>query len=311
MRRMTMDATVVRSAVVRHRARCAASPDDARHSARWYAASDAPPRPRDGERAAARPRSRGGRHCCLRRARRPPPPRHRAKWPPGRSAGTSRSAPHPAVTAGTGPAQRRRRPGIRPSWARTQPAARSRAARSPNGPASVPAEGTGASFHPHAILARTAWREARREIRTLWPAWRMSSAARPGPPVSPADTGSAGHRATGRRRGVRRGGLQDRGHRGHAGGGRPAGLHAPANPPGPHHGPGRRTVAALPGARRSHARCLALRHTCERRAPPGPRHSGPLRGEQATAPAQAAQIDPTALAQQLFGGHQPRPSGSA
>ncbi|GAA2516418.1 hypothetical protein [Streptomyces gobitricini] len=35
------------------------------------------------------------------------------------------------------------------------------------------------------------------------------------------------------------------------------------------------------------------------------------KGEQATAPAQATRIDPTALAQQLFGGHQPLPSGSA
>lgn len=34
------------------------------------------------------------------------------------------------------------------------------------------------------------------------------------------------------------------------------------------------------------------------------------KGEQATAPAQATQIDPTALAQQLFGGPQPLPSGS-
>ncbi|MFD3821867.1 hypothetical protein [Streptomyces sp. NPDC058625] len=32
VRRMTMDATVVRSAMVRHRTRCAAPPDDARHS---------------------------------------------------------------------------------------------------------------------------------------------------------------------------------------------------------------------------------------------------------------------------------------
>jgi hypothetical protein len=35
------------------------------------------------------------------------------------------------------------------------------------------------------------------------------------------------------------------------------------------------------------------------------------KGEQATTPAQATQIDPTALAQQLFGGPQPLPSGSA
>ncbi|MFC8016622.1 hypothetical protein [[Kitasatospora] papulosa] len=35
------------------------------------------------------------------------------------------------------------------------------------------------------------------------------------------------------------------------------------------------------------------------------------KGEHATAPAQATQIDPTALAQQLFGGRQPLPSGSA
>jgi hypothetical protein len=44
-RRTTMDATVVRSAMVRHRTRCAAPPDDARHPrARRCAAPDAPHR---------------------------------------------------------------------------------------------------------------------------------------------------------------------------------------------------------------------------------------------------------------------------